>query len=146
MKNQCIKVLNEEHGKKVIEYFKSLGVDTECKGDLTGRYYGIFYEGLNFYNEPYESEVIELPIEEPEFKRGDKVLVWDNDDVISERIFLAKIEGALFPYIVKDSDKKDFLIIGYKNCKHASQVVELTLQDISDGKGVGVDPKLIKII
>ncbi len=29
MKNQVIKVLSEEHGKKVIEYWKSRGVDTQ---------------------------------------------------------------------------------------------------------------------
>jgi len=29
MKNQVIEVLNKEHGKKVIEYWESKGVDTK---------------------------------------------------------------------------------------------------------------------
>jgi hypothetical protein len=151
MKNQCIKVLNKEHGKKVIEYFKSLGGDKDADGDCIGWYYGIFNGKFNLNLTPYDSEVIELPTE-PEFKRGDKVWVWDDDDVISERIFLTKIEGAAHPYICVMKGKESaflkgepYLINIWKNCKHSIQI-ELTLQDISDGKGVGVDPKLIKII
>jgi hypothetical protein len=150
MKNQCIKVLNEEHGKKVIEYFKSLGVDTICKGDCIGWHYGIFNGRFNFYDGPYDSEVIELPTKESEFKRGDKVLVWyEIESSAQELIFLAEIKGSKYPYIVTSEEefKKDgFQYNYYINCKHAPQIVELTLQDISDGKGVGVDPKLIKII
>jgi hypothetical protein len=146
MKNQCIKVLNEEHGKKVIEYFKNSGIDTkELTGDRVKAYYGLFEGEFNFFDDTRDSEVIELPTE---FKRGDKVLVWHNDENNAiEYIFLAKIEGSFFPYIVKTSNSEvKFNTVCFKNCKHAPQVVELTLQDISDGKGVGVDPKLIKII
>jgi hypothetical protein len=153
MKNQCIKVLNKEHGKKVIEYFKSLGGDTGCcTGESVGDYYGLFDGEFNFYSKPYNSEVIELPTE-TEFKRGDKVLVWYDESYACERIFLTKIEGTIYPYIcVSKSRESDFLegtvfnITPWKNCKHAPKFIELTLQDISDGKGVGVDPKLIKII
>jgi hypothetical protein len=150
MKNQCIKVLNEEHGKKVIEYFKSLGVDTgDFAGYSVGYYYGLFEGIFKRVHIPRYSEVIELPTEKTEFKRGDKVLVLDGDENSTlERIFLTKIEGGIYPYIVKKLDAPNdfFDWSAHTNCKHAPQVVELTLQDISDGKGVGVDPKLIKII
>jgi hypothetical protein len=150
MKNQCIK---KQHRTKVIEYFKSFADATKFYEDfLIGGYYGLSTSGFFTYNdEPCDSEVIELPTE-TEFKRGDKVWVWDDDDVISERIFLTKIEGAAHPYICVMKGKESaflkgepYLINIWKNCKHSIQI-ELTLQDISDGKGVGVDPKLIKII
>ena len=48
MKNQVIEVINKEHGKKVIEYWKSRGVETGCIGGLYTkvggekyRYYGV---------------------------------------------------------------------------------------------------------
>jgi hypothetical protein len=150
MKNQCIKVLNEQHGKKVIEYFKSLGGDKDADGDCIGWYYGIFNGKFNLNLTPCDSEVIELPTKESEFKRGDKVFVWyEIESSAQELIFLAEIKGSKYPYIVtseEELEKECFTFNYYKNCKHAPQVVELTLQDISDGKGVGVDPKLIKII
>jgi hypothetical protein len=150
MKNQCIKVLNVEHGKKVIKYFKSLGVDTgDLIGCSVGEYYGLFHGLFCYMSKPDNSEVIELPTKESEFKRGDKVFVWNDDkDKIVDAIFLGYIKDALYPYIAKDSkEDKAFFHHAWKNCKQIiPQVVELTLQDISDGKGVGVDPKLIKII
>jgi hypothetical protein len=148
MKNQCIK---KQHRTTVIEYFKSFADATKFYEDfLIGGYYGLSTSGFFTYNdEPCDSEVIELPTE-PEFKRGDKVLVWyDIESSAQELIFLAEIKGSKYPYIVTSEEefKKDgFQYNYYINCKHAPQVVELTLQDISDGKGVGVDPKLIKII
>jgi hypothetical protein len=155
MKNQCIKVLNEEHGKKVIEYFKSLGVDTRgYTGFEINAYYGVFDGIFNAYSTPLNSEVIELPTEQ-EFKRGDKVLVWDDDESrAKERIFLTKIEGAIHPYVCVHKgyesaflEGKLFHTYSYENCKPLPelQLIELTLQDISDGKGVGVDPSLIRI-
>jgi hypothetical protein len=155
MKNQCIKVLNEEHGKKVIEYFNSLGVDTLCyTGFEINAYYGVF-DGIFECNlTPLNSEVIELPTEQ-EFKRGDKIWVWSyNESDIKERIFLTKIEGAKFPYVCVYQGYESYFLEGktfftdsWKNYKPLPEpkLIELTLQDISEGKGVGVDPSLIRI-
>ncbi len=72
MKNQVVEVLNKEHGKKVIEYWKSKGVCTNSMcgtftkedGD-TARYYGvingIFYNYLKESVVLYDAEIIELP-------------------------------------------------------------------------------------
>lgn len=86
-------------------------------------------------------------------KRGDMVLVWDDLSSQEEAIFLASIEGAENPYlVVSDQDEDEFFTNKpfnfdyYKYMEIIPQKVKLTLQDISDGKGVGVDPKLIKII
>ena len=74
MENQVIEVLNKEHGKKVIEYWKSKGVDT---GDVFGgcnkadndlfRYYGLinnYFSGYSIeYCKSFNAEIIELPEE-----------------------------------------------------------------------------------
>ena len=72
MKNQVIEVLNKEHGKRVIEYWKSRGVDTRAmKGSFTKengadeRYYGVIQNDFDCYSisfvRKYNAEIIELP-------------------------------------------------------------------------------------
>ena len=76
MKNQVIEVLNKEHGKRVIEYWKSKGVDTMgmCgsftkEGYADGRYYGVIENCFDCYTiefvRNYNAEIIELPTESP---------------------------------------------------------------------------------
>lgn len=74
MKNQVIKCLTLEHGKKIIEYWKSKGVDTKGlegnNNESDGNYY-IYYGVINrrFANyslshiERTNAEIIELPEE-----------------------------------------------------------------------------------
>ena len=80
MKNQVIEVLNIEHGKRVIEYWKSIGVDTlgksgsqTKKGDYLWRYYGVIDNCFDVYSERQaaenNAEIIELPKEENSFPR-----------------------------------------------------------------------------
>ena len=72
MKNQVIEVLNKEHGKKVIEYWKSRGVNTRgMSGSFTRedgkeeRYYGVIQNNFDCYTidfvRKYKAEIIELP-------------------------------------------------------------------------------------
>ena len=72
MKNQVIEVLNKEHGKKVLEYWKSRGFDVEdFSGDQTReddsafRFYGVINGEFNNYLRKsvdlYKAEIIELP-------------------------------------------------------------------------------------
>lgn len=87
MKNQVIEVLNVEHGKKVIEYWKNRGVDTKdftgnCTKEINAiyRYYGVINGIFNIYSLKYvnehNAEIITLP--EKTFPR--KMLVWDHDE------------------------------------------------------------------
>jgi hypothetical protein len=75
MKNQVIKCLTPEHGKKIIEYWKSKGVDTGIKtGKLceSDNDYYIYYGVINGKFDNYSSidvqrenaEIIELPEDE----------------------------------------------------------------------------------
>lgn len=72
MKNQVIEVLNKEHGKRVIEYWKSRGVDTlGMNGSFTKengadeRYYGVIQNDFDCYTlkfvRKYNAEIMELP-------------------------------------------------------------------------------------
>jgi len=45
-----------------------------------------------------------------------------------------------------EESKNETRTIPWEHWKEIDAIIELTLQDISDGKGVGVDPSLIKII
>ena len=168
MKNQVIKNLNPEMGKEIIKYFQSLGVDTlGLTGDDSEEdfspfiYYGLI-DGVfgNYgidYVEKNKAEIIELPTENKLPKRGDRILVWDSDEKSNkDRIFVTFIENAMFPVITVDINHEDrflnnepFDTITWTNWKpiieEAETIVELTLEDISNGKGVGVKPELIRI-
>jgi hypothetical protein len=75
MKNQVIKCLTPEHGKKILDYWKSKGVDTSdkngtsCESDnhpwiyygvISGRFENYSYNDVKFSN----AEIIELPEDE----------------------------------------------------------------------------------
>ena len=90
MKNQVIEVINEEHGKKVIEYWEYQGVDTK---DMDGsntleegsafRYYGVINGDFHCYSidsvKDANAEIIELPTESPkEEKTFPRVMLVNN--------------------------------------------------------------------
>ena len=94
MKNEVIEVLDKEHGRRVIEYWKSKGVDTSGMlgigtrkdGNLC-RYYGIIDGCFDCYSERQAAEngaqIIELP-EENSFPRV--MLVSDGGDDWNKRV------------------------------------------------------------
>lgn len=73
--------------------------------------------GLSKYGEfPYSNsleqltEVVEYlkSFEKPKFKRGDKILVWNNDITSSsERIFFEYLDGNQFPFMCVDKSDED---------------------------------------
>ena len=98
MKNQVIEVLDKEHGRKVIEYWKSKGVDTSGmlgigtkKAGYLCRYYGVIDGCFDCYSEreaaENNAEIIELP-EENSFPRV--MLVSDDGDSWCKRVVLMK--------------------------------------------------------
>lgn len=160
MKNQVIKVLNREHGKKVIEYWKNkgvdtygyLGADTEEEGDIF-IYYGVINGNFDNYRYKYvlehNAEIIELPLE---FERGERVLVRDSDDENwVESIFVTKIDGAKRPYVVVSYFDEDefmngdvFNTVKYKQIKKLQAKKEITMQEIADKFGIDVNDLKIK--
>ena len=114
MKNQVIEALDREHWKKVLEYWKSKGIDTSCmlgistkKGGYLCRYYGVIDGCFGAYSEKEaaenNAEIIELP-EEKQFprvmfvnnggnewhkrvvfmKKCDRYLAWNKAETIEE--------------------------------------------------------------
>lgn len=103
LNNKVIKVLNPEHGKKVIDFFKNNGVDTRDLLGCSNLYYGVKNIFFNSYwfTDIGGCEIIELPEKENNYAK----------DIEEEK----------------------------------ESIIELTPQDISEGKGVGISPHLIRI-
>ena len=81
MNNTVIKVLDKEHGKKVIEFFKAHGVNTSTyQGTCENVYYGVIDGVFSYYNVknfPNYINIIELPTERT-FPRVMYVSDYDN--------------------------------------------------------------------
>lgn len=87
-------------------------------------------------------------------KRGDLVEVKYEGDEWVKRIYLGVIEGAYCPYItVNGLDEDNYRngnLFGIMNFSHMreikkEEIVELTMEDISNGKGTGIPSHLIRI-
>jgi hypothetical protein len=106
LNNKVIKVLTRTHGKKVIQFFKDNGVDTEelagrvCEADYEDRiYYGLIKGNFSNYSldtvQLYDTAIIELPENEPIFWKEEKVmLVRDTvDNTPRKRVVFGKKNG-----------------------------------------------------
>ena len=121
--------------------------------DLKGNY--IIANSVAFDEESTDENPFE---EEVKVSMGDKVIVVDDAGKEFIRIFIAYNEdiNATHPVLATTPTTyrkwlSGFLtpnIIAFKSYKviEKTTMVELTLEDISNGKGVGVPPNLIKII
>ena len=154
MKNTVIKSETPEMGKKIVKYFKDMGINTRgYEGYFSEEeenhtiYYGVINNIFANYTIEevilYEAKIITLPVI---FKRGDKVIVWDAQEEFNQCVdFLAYIEGAFFPYCVTDDiNQNDFEVVMWQKCKHVPKKIKLTLQQVADK--FSVDVNLIEII
>ena len=144
MKNQVIEVLNKEHGKKVIEYWKSKGVDT---GDVNGscnkadndrfRYYGLinncFSEYSIEYCESFNAEIIELPEEKnyPKF-----MMVSDDSENWHKRVVLMYKNGRYLAWNNAETfeeAEKEMILTPWRFAKDIEEPKEftITLSDIN---------------
>ena len=154
MKNQVIKVLDFNHGREVIQYWKDRGVDVgECEGNVTEFtgctfiYYGVINGKFDNYNlnmvRHYNADIIELPNRLP-IPRMVLVSDWDNEDIGKwvERELLADLSefGIDYPYVCRgEYDNNSSL---WKYMKEISQVEEMTLEQVC--KELGREIKIIK--
>ena len=100
LENTCIKVLSKKHGAKVVEYYKSLGVDTVgIEGSCVNRYYGLFNGIFDHYDTPKGSRVIELPEDVVKTKSLEypRVMMVSQDRVfwVKRVVFMEKCEKFL---------------------------------------------------
>ena len=169
MKNQVIEVLNKEHGKKVIEYWKSKGVDTMgmC-GSFTKEdresacYYGVINDMFDCCTiedvRKYNAEIIELP-EENSFPRvmlvSNKPIKGNNDGI--KQLVISIIDGiaisvggtqySLEQYYQDLKEEKDnpiFRLYPWRYAKELPEKVELTKSEIAEKFGISIEQLVIK--
>lgn len=95
------------------------------------------------------------PDNEPAFVVGQTVLHTPPAGRQTERVYLGHIPGAKLPYMICTKEVWNRINEGQEDAKVViftdtievmRHKVKLTLKDISEGKGVGVDPELIEIV
>ena len=169
MKNQVIEVLDREHGRRVIEYWKSKGVDTcdmlgiatKKAGDLC-RYYGVIDNCFDTYSERQAAEsgaeIIELP-EEKTFPRvmlvSNNPIKGNNDGI--KQLVISIVDGiaisvggtqySLEQYYQDLKEEKAnpiFRLYPWRYAKELPEKVELTKYEIAEKFGISIDQLVIK--
>ena len=147
MNNKVIKVLNTEHGKKVINFWKQYCDTGELLGTNIGNYYGIINEEFDTWRidkvREANAEIIELP-EEKTYPRV--MMVSDDKEFWVERVvffekcggFVAWTDASTF----EEAEKEKYTTFW----KYAKDIepIEVTLDDIAKWKGVSKEQIIIK--
>ena len=145
MNNKVIKVLNREHGKKVIEFFKQYCDTSAFMGDCVGDYYGILDGKFSLwrYDTVRESnaEIIELPEE----KTYPRVMLVGHDNMCwNKRVVIMKKRGGFLAW--SDAETLEEAENIKETCfwKYAKEIelIEVTLEEIAKWKEVS--PEQIK--
>ena len=164
MKNQVIEVLDEEHGKKVIDYWKSIGVDTlgmsgsqTKKGDYLWRYYGVIDNCFDVYSERQAAEngakIIELP-EENSFPRV--MLVSNSGNEWQKRVVFMKKCNRYLAWNKAETIEESESICGQTAWRYAKEVepkqrtitlsdLNSKIEDIKKLFGIGNEDVIIKL-
>ena len=155
MKNQVIEVLNREHGRRVIEYWKSKGVNTSVmmgvrtkKGGDLCRYYGVIDGIFDCYSEreaaENNAEIIELP-EENSFPR---VMLVNNGGITwHKRVVFMKKCNRYLAWNKAETIEESESICGQTAWRYAKELpekVELTKSEIAEKFGISIDQLVIK--
>ena len=148
MNNKVIKVLDREHGKRVIEFWKQYCDTGGLDGSRIGSYYGIIngeFDGwLKGAVEKHKAEIIELP-EEKTYPRvmlvSDDGINWDTRRVV----FMEKCGGFLAWADAKTLEEAENTTdtVFWEYAKEV-EPVEVTLEEIAEWKGVSKEQIIIK--
>ena len=157
MKNFVIESLTPEHGKEIIKYIRSLGVDTELyigdgnkKNGDNYRFYGVINDAFvllnSFVVKALDIPIITLPTTP---KRGDWVYVSDKPidpkctHGLKKSIFLTKIDGAIDPFIVVSSEHNNNFLWGqpfdwsyYRYALPIPKEKLFTVKDLAENSGI----------
>lgn len=160
MKNQVIEVLDQEHGKKVIEYWKSRGVDTMAmSGSFTredgeeSRYYGVIKNDFDCYTikfvRRYNAEIIQLPTESPKEEKTFPRVMMISDDNIHwyQRVVVSAGVGyavtvrcceSMTEYDINKQNDNIFYDL-YKYHKELNQKYKLSKKEIAEKLGIPIE-------
>ena len=147
MNNKVIKVLNREHGKKVIEFWKQYCDTGALIGGSIGYYYGVINGRFDYWNidevKNYNAEIIELPEE----KTYPRVMLVSNDEMTWDKrvVFMEKNGGFLaWRYVgtLEEAEKIESTTFW----KYAKEIepIQVTLEEIAKWKGVNQEQIIIK--
>lgn len=147
MNNKVIKVLDREHGKKVIEFWKKYCDTGGLDGSGIGSYYGIIngeFDGwLKWAVVKHNAEIIELP-EEKTYPRV--MLVSLDKTRWHKRVVFMKKYGGFLAWdktrTLEDAKNAKYTCFW----KYAKEIepIEVTLEDIAEWKKVSKEQIIIK--
>ena len=148
MNNKVIKVLDEEHGKKVINFWKQYCDTGELEGTRIGFYYGIINGVFNFWGIgealKFNAEIIKLP-EEKTYPRV-MMVSDDNMNFDAHRVVFMEKCGGFVAWVnaktLEDAEKET----ATRFWKYAKEFepIEVTLEEIAKWKGVSKELITIK--
>ena len=148
MNNKVIKVLDREHGKRVIEFWKKYCDTGGLDGSRIGSYYGLIngeFDGwLKWAVVKHNAEIIELP-EEKSYPRvmlvSDDNKNWDAQRVV----FMEKCGGFMAWEDAKTLEEAETITdtIFWKYAKEV-EPYEVTLEEIAKWRGVSPEQIIIK--
>ena len=146
MNNKVIKVLNKEHGRKVIEFFKQYCDTCKFIGDSVGDYYGIIngkFGLLSIDEIPNYAKIIELP-EEKTYPRVMAVSS-DKKQWVKRVVFMEKCGGFL-AWAHEETLEKAEKKIDTMFWRYAKEIepIEVTIEEIAEWKGVSKEQIKIK--
>ena len=156
MKNRVIEVLDKAYGSRVIEYWKSKGINTMCmNGDCTredkcdNRYYGVINDKFGCYTISsvikHNSEIIELTKEEKSFPRV--MLVSDDGVTWNKRVVFMKKNDRYLAWnnaeTIEDAECT-YRVASWRYAKELPEKVELTKSEIAEKFGISIDQLVIK--
>ena len=170
MENQVIEVIDREHGRKVIDYWKSKGINTSVlmgirtkKAGSIFRYYGVIDGCFDCYSERQaaenNAEIIEFPKEEKSFPRvmlvSDKPIKGNNDGIKQLVISIVdgiaiSVGGTQYSHEQYYQDLKEekanpiFRLYPWRYAKELPEKVELTKSEIAEKFGISIDQLVIK--
>ena len=145
MNNKVIKVLNIEHGKRVIEFFKQYCDTGNFEGTSIGDYYGIIDGRFDVcdIDEIANAEIIELP-EEKVYPRV--MLVSNDKENWNKRVVFMGKCGMFLAWSKAETleEAETETSTFYWDYAKELEPVEVTLEEIAKWKGVSKEQIIIK--
>ena len=164
MKNQVIEVIDQEHGRKVIDYWKSQGVDTSGmlgigtkKGGYLCRYYGVIDGRFDCYSERQAAENNAEIIELPEEKTFPRVMLVSDDEIkwYKRVVFMKKRDWFLAWFSAETIEESESIYEAYgwnyaKDVEPKQRTITLSdlnskIEDIKKLFGIDNEDVIIKL-
>ena len=147
MSNKVIKVLDREHGKRVIEFWKQYCDTREFEGVRIGIYYGIINGKFGIWSIDEiminNAEIIELP-EEKTYPRF--MMVSDDKMYWKKRVVFMKKRGGFLAWVNAKTLEEAENVTETIFWKYVKEIepIEVTLEEIAKWKGVSKEQIIIK--